>query len=88
MGFKGNVNRYGFIALAYVGLGCGYIVFGNSISEYYPSGLRGVLQAFGTIHLVSLFLCYYNRKYIFGVKEITSTDTSWTETITYYGGYV
>ncbi|CAF1522677.1 unnamed protein product, partial [Rotaria sp. Silwood1] len=86
MGCKGNCNRYGFIVLVYVVLGVVYLALGNTAEEYTPSGLRGVLQAFAIVHFLSILFCYFNRKYIFGYKEIISYVSSWTETTKYYGG--
>ncbi|CAF1360007.1 unnamed protein product [Rotaria magnacalcarata] len=86
MGCKGNCNRYGFIVLVYVVLGVGYLALGNTAGGYTPSGLIGVLQAFAIIHIPSVLFCYFNRKYIFGTKEIIFDVSSRTETTKYYGG--
>ncbi len=89
MGCKGNRNRYGFIPLIYIVLAIGYGVLTEDVSCALKSNpLYTILQVFAFIHVASVVLGYYNRKYIFGTKEIVTHSSSWTEKTTYYSGYI
>lgn len=87
MGFTCNWNKYGFIVLIYLILAIGYGSLSYSAEDALSlSSLCMVLRVFGFFHIPSIALGYYNRKYVFGTKEIVTHTTSWTEEITYYSG--
>ena len=88
MGCNGDRNRYGFIALVFLGVGASYFAIANAASYTNISSLAVVSQIFALIHFPLTFCCYYNRKYIFGTRQIVINTTSWEETTAYYGGYV
>jgi hypothetical protein len=78
MGWRGNFNIYGLIPLLHLIIAICYVAIPKCESS--STNLGAIMDAYAGIQALLVVLCWYNRKYIFGTKEIRTNSYTWTET--------